>query len=113
MSALEHEIQRDVIELYERVGCVVIRLAQPHRLGSGTRQTRGIPDLYVFPPLRRGDELDAPFWHEVKKPDGKQRPEQKTFETHCVARRVAYVLGGTTEAIAQLRRIRLIRRENQ
>src|SRR5260370_12605884 len=52
---LEREIQRDVVELYERLGCIVMRTQQSFRRGSRRNPgTSGIPDLMVFPPILAG-----------------------------------------------------------
>jgi hypothetical protein len=101
-------VQRAVIRLYESVGCYVARTS-PGRKG-GTFQTPGIPDLYVFPPLQfvRFDGAGAPFWHETKRPGGKQRPGQVQFQGRCADRGVRYVLGGLEEARRALIEIGLL-----
>jgi hypothetical protein len=112
-------VQAQVIAVYEKVGCVVARTAQSYRRGSRREPgTPGIPDLYVFPPLRRQQRraaaawhpalAHAPFWHETKSEDGKQRPEQREWQERCAACGVAYVLGGVAEAVAHLQRIGLV-----
>jgi hypothetical protein len=90
---LEKRVQADVIDTYERFGCTVCSLSQPR----ASMQTPGIPDLYVFPPQNR-----PAFWHETKKPGGRQSPEQIVFQARCRAAGVAYVLGGVPEALAIL-----------
>jgi len=113
---LECDVQHDVIAAYERVGCVVARTS-PGRQG-GTHQTPGIPDLYVFPPLREDQGRAAaaghvviylaPWWHETKRPGGKQSLDQMTWQGRCQQRGVAYVLGGVQEALVHLRQVGLI-----
>jgi hypothetical protein len=110
---LEREIQADVIELYTRLGCIVKPTSGGRR--RGTRNAPGLPDLYVFPPLRRRPsglaDLIAPrtpFWHETKRPGGKQSPAQREWQIECAYRGVGYVVGGTEAAIIYLRSIGLI-----
>jgi len=97
---LEREIQRDIIELYERLGCEVIRFSQPGRLGSGTRQTPGIPDLKICCSRKQRS-----WWHEVKTPSGVQSAAQIAFQGMVEACGESYVIGGEDAAIAQLRAI--------
>jgi len=112
-------VQAQVVKLYESVGCFVARTAQSYRRGSRREPgTPGIPDLYVFPPLRtdvrRAARVGhpavyfAPWWHESKAPDGSQRPEQRDWQVRCDARAVAYVLGGVREALEHLRKLGLV-----
>lgn len=112
-------VQAQVVKLYEGVGCFVALTAQSYRRGTRRNPgTPGIPDLYVFPPLRRDQKLAAlaghpvtylaPWFHESKAPDGKQRPEQRDWQIRCEARGVAYVLGGMREALAHLRKLGLV-----
>ena len=103
-----HGVQAAVIKVYESCGCVVVRIAQSYRRGQRRNPgTAGVPDLYVFPPLRQSLAPDRwkAFWHETKADEGAQRPEQITFEQRCRDRGVSYVLGGVPEAIAHLRDI--------
>ena len=97
---LEREIQRDIIELYERMGCEIVRFTQHGRTGSGTRQTPGIADLRVY--CRR---KDTSWWHEVKTPSGVQSEDQKRFQALAESCRETYILGGTEVALEQLRAI--------
>jgi len=100
---LERDIQRDVVELYEGLGCTVIRFSQGKRLGSGTRQTPGIPDLRIYcPRLHRG------WWHETKTPTGRQSAAQIVFQALVEGCDESYVLGGTEAAIDYTRTIGLL-----
>lgn len=99
---LEREVQRDLVELYERVGCQIVRFSQV-RLGSGTRQTPGIADLRIYCPRKR-----CSWWHETKTPSGKQSNAQAIFQQLVEACGEIYVIGGEEAAIAQLRAIGLI-----
>lgn len=104
----ERQVQERVKATYKAVGCLVANFSQGWRPGgkrhATTRQTKGIPDLYVFPPVGRGH----PFWHETKRPGGKQSPEQVQWQFECAKRDVGYVLGGVDEALAYLRRLGLV-----
>lgn len=112
-------VQAQVVKLYESVGCFVAHTAQSYRRGTRRNPgTPGIPDLYVFPPLRHDQRvaaraghpavLLAPWWHESKAPEGGQRQEQRDWQGRCAARGVAYVLGGVGEALAHLRQLGLV-----
>jgi len=116
---LECDVQHDVIVAYERVGCFVARMEQSYRRGSRREPgTPGVPDLYVFPPLREAQAnaarvghaaiCAAPWWHETKRPGGLQSPEQIKWQGRCMARGVAYVLGGVQAALVHLRQVGLI-----
>jgi hypothetical protein len=102
---LEREVQRRVVALYRTVGCAVYSLSQGYRPGgprhATTRQSKGLPDLYVFPPT------GAPWWHETKRAGGKQSPEQVGFQVRCDVGVTDYILGGTKEALLQLVKRRL------
>lgn len=100
---LEREIQRDCIELYERLSCDVVRLAQPGRLGSGTRQTPGIADLKIYCRMK-----GLTWWHELKTPSGTQSEAQIKFQALVEACGETYILGGEDAALAHLRAIGLI-----
>lgn len=118
VELLECEIQRDVIELYERVGCLVQPTQQSYRRGSRRNPGAiGIPDLYVFPP--RIDTrpvlgfasvrlVRAPFWHETKTPSGVQSDMQAWWQYECEQRGVGYVLGGVGSALEYLRGLGLM-----
>jgi len=99
---LERDIQRDVIELYERLGCQVVRFSQV-RLGSGTRQTPGIADLRIYCP-----RLQRAWWHETKTPTGKQSVAQALFQALVEQCGERYVLGGQEAAIEYTRNIGLL-----
>ena len=100
---LEREIQRAVVELYEGLGCEVIRFSQPGRRGSGTRQTPGIPDLRIYCARKRRS-----WWCEIKTPTGRQSPAQALFQLIAEACGEAYVLGGMEANLAHCRAIELL-----
>jgi hypothetical protein len=93
---LEHEIQADVIDLYERLRCTVIRYAERRR----TLVTPGHADLKVYCPRKACSWL-----HEVKTPSGTQSAEQVAFQQLVESCGETYILGGTEAAIDQLRAI--------
>lgn len=119
-------VQQRVVAIYRAAGASVCNLAQGYRPGGHrhgtTRQTKGLPDLYIFLPRRR-----LAWWHEVKAPDRfdlafehmtvearaalyrrKQSPEQVLFELRCGECQVPYLLGGALEAHAFLQTIGVI-----
>lgn len=90
---LEKDVERRVIALYKAAGCVVYRLSQGYRSErGGTRQTPGIPDLYVI-----GPEGWGAWWHETKRPGGKLRPAQAEFRRVCQRNGLGHVVGGVAE----------------
>ena len=119
----EDEVQRGVVKFYGDVGGSVCSLSQGYRPGGGrhgtTRQTKGLPDVYVFFPYLR---VPTTLWHETKAtdyPEGdprrikehrdKQRPEQVAFEMKCHAAQQMYVLGGVPEAVLAYKQLQRAR----
>jgi hypothetical protein len=101
---LEREVQKAVIQLYRQAGCWVENRAQGYRKeAGGTRQTKGIPDLMVWP-IQQNIQ---PWFHEVKRLGGKQSPEQVAYQKLSESRNLDYVLGGVTEALAHLKAVGL------
>ena len=75
-------------------------------VSSPTSRKRGpVSRRPGYPPLLRG----APWWHEVKRPKGKQSVQQRAWQQMCEVRHVAYVCGGVQEALEHLREIGVIR----
>lgn len=93
MTPLEKEVATRVGRVYASFGCSVDSTQQYRP----SRQAVGIPDFYV---MRAG--LGG-WWHEVKRPGGKQSAGQVDFQRRCEAAGVPYVLGGVDEAFAYLR----------
>lgn len=106
-APLEKDVQRDVMALLRGCGCRVFNLSQGYRPGGArhgtTRQTRGLPDLYVFPP--RGL---APFWCEIKRLGGTQSPEQMGFQSLCAEAGTGYIVGGVAEVVTHLRTLGIL-----
>lgn len=98
----ESEIQREIVQLYRDLGCVVVSFSQ-WRKGSGTRQTPGIPDLKVCCCRKHRS-----WWHEVKTVSGEQSFAQIEFQAAIEACGEVYILGGTAAALQQLRAIGVI-----
>lgn len=102
--APEKIVQLDVKRLYRQFGGVVYDFSQGYRPGGrrhgSTRQTPGIPDLFVC-----FSDRGKAFWHEVKTEDGCQTTAQRGFQDVTERSGVPYVLGGTTAAVEQLRAI--------
>lgn len=101
---LEREVKSRVIAIFRAFGGRVFNLDQGFRPGGPrhgtTRQTKGLPDLYVMFPARR-----QAAWFEVKRPGGTRSPEQETFADLCEACGLPYNWGGAEEAYALLRRL--------
>jgi hypothetical protein len=104
-TRLEKEIQRDVVKRYKVCACKVYWLSQPR----ATKQSLGIPDLYIRPPRRIKYRS---FWHEAKTPTGEQSEEQLEFQIDCDAEGTDYVLGGVVAAEDQLIKLGLAERIN-
>ncbi len=88
----EKDVQTRVARFYASCGCHVYSTSQYR----ASRMAIGIPDLYVVHPRIGG------FWHEVKRPGGKQSDGQHLFQVEVEAAGVGYVLGGIDEAQAFL-----------
>lgn len=120
----EAMVQARIMAIYRAAGCTVMNLAQGYRPGGRrhgtTRQSKGLPDLYVFLPRK-----SIAWWHEVKAPAQladldrpaaelkriyrrRMSPEQALFELRCKQCRVPYVLGGTAEAVAWLEHLGVV-----
>jgi len=70
-------------------------------------QTPGLPDLFVFLPLRDGLKIGfldwTPCWIEVKARSGKLRPAQVEFQSLAVDSGVMHIVGWTDTVIDALR----------
>lgn len=95
----ESEIQRQVVRLYESMGCRVWPTSQ-YRVVKWARP--GMADLVVFLPRRLGVLM-----HEVKAPDGRIRDGQREFRAACEMSGCGYCIGGVDEAIAALQAVGL------
>ena len=92
---LEKSEQAEVVKMYSSYGCHVYNLSQ----ARATKQTPGLPDLYVFRPPHA-------WWHESKRPvSGNPSPAQKLFSEECLASFVNHTMGGLAAARATLVRI--------
>lgn len=104
LPPLERAVQQRVVAIFAAFGGIVYNLAQGFRPGGRrhgtTRQTKGLPDLWIFFPARgRG------AWFEVKRPGAELRAEQETFRVHCAACGIAHGWGGADEAYSLLERL--------
>lgn len=97
----EKQIERACIDLYRKFGCSVVEFSQPHRARG---QTRGIADLrvYMLRTNRGAPKFPASWWHEIKRPGGKQSPGQVEFQRMVESFGEEYVVGGANAAIRQL-----------
>ena len=87
-------MERDVVAFFRQIGCAVYKLSQGYRKErGGTRQTPGIPDLYVMHPDIPGGSL----WIEVKAERGKPSPAQLAFADECIACGVSYLLAKSVD----------------
>ncbi len=95
MTELERAVARSVVAFLETCGCHVYSLQD--RRPRATRNTPGLPDLYVLHRKLGG------FWVELKAPTGKQTPEQISFQATCGRCGVGYVMGGTADVMDYLK----------
>ena len=96
----EKQIERSCIELYRKMGCLVIEFSQPH---SARGQTRGIADLRIYLQRKNGSlKFPVMWWHEVKRPKGLQSKYQREFQESVESYGEEYVVGGLNTAIRQL-----------
>ena len=89
----EKAIERMCINLYEKVGCTVLKFSQPRK----TMQSYGIPDLKVY-----NTRLGKTWWHEVKKPKGKLSEHQERVRELALLCGEAHYTGGVNAAIDAL-----------
>ena len=108
MPQVEKSEERQCIDLYEQVGCIVIKFSQAQK----AQQTAGIADLLVLCP-----KLETSWWHECKRRQGpqykkvnsKQSPHQKIFQDNVEMVGHTYIIGPLSTAEGQLRRLGLVR----
>jgi len=93
-------VQRACVALLKSVRATVIVTSQYR----ASRVTKGLPDVYFLHPKVGG------AWIEVKRPKGKQSPEQEAFEHACLVCGVLYWLIDSEDAlVTQLRLAGVIR----
>lgn len=88
----EKDEQSAIIQIARATGGLVWVLGTRRARGDyqGTRQTPGLPDLWiVWPNLARGHAA----WWEVKTATGRRSPAQVAFAEACAAAGVAYGCG--------------------
>ena len=97
-SQSERAVVARLMYAYKAVGCTIYSTQQ----FRPSRQALGLPDLYLVHPRLGG------FWHEAKRPGGRQTPVQRAFQATVEEAGVDYVLGGVEEAMAYLERRGLV-----
>src|SRR5687767_8465711 len=83
----EKDEQRCVYHLLVKCGAVVYWVSQPR----ATMQSRGVPDLMAFHPLRGFAFI------EVKSERGRMSTPQREFQHLCGEAGVVYLVGGVEE----------------
>ena len=83
----EKEEQRCVYHLLVKCGAVVYWMSQPR----ATMQSRGVPDLMCFHPLRGFAFI------EVKAVNGRMSTPQREFQHLCGEAGIQHIVGGTEE----------------
>lgn len=92
----ETDIQYGCKHLLEALGASVYALSQ----GRATRQSAGLPDLYVLHPRLGG------LWVECKRTGGVQSAAQEKFEDRCVQAGVPYVVARSVAELQGYLRLR-------
>lgn len=102
----EKVVQSNIINLVRSIGGhpFVLGTVRPKGDSHGTRQTPGIPDVWVFlpAPALRPSAPPSSLWIEVKAVGGRMRPEQVEFKALCRRVGIAHVHGGLDDVIAFL-----------
>lgn len=80
----EADEQRYVYHLLVKCGAAVYWMSQPR----ATMQSRGVPDLLVFHPLR------GFAFVEVKAENGRMSTPQREFQHLCGEAGIVYIVGG-------------------
>lgn len=99
-TRLEEEIQRGIVEALKLLGCHVSDLSQ----GRRTRQTEGVPDLFVM-----GPRSGAFTWAEIKRPSTDLSDSQQAW--HATAKSYGVpveVWRSEGEAIAWVEAVRAV-----
>lgn len=90
----EAMVERDITAFFRQIGCAVYKLSQGYRKErGGTRQTPGIPDLYVMHP----DIPNGALWIECKAERGRVSDAQRAFADECVRCGVSYLLAKSVD----------------
>jgi len=104
---LEKDEQARMVALLRAIGAKWYEIGRPRarlcwKCGAksrdqGTRQTEGIPDIFVFLPAKknRGPFQSPSFlWIEAKRVKGSRTSdEQREFRDHCLSRGIPHVVG--------------------
>lgn len=104
----EKDEERDIIDLYELCGCIVIKFSQAQK----AQQTRGIADLLILRPQQQ-----ASWWHEVKRRQGPeykkiqhgQTTHQKVFQVNVESVGMTYIIGPLSTATQKLEELGIIK----
>jgi len=88
----ELDVQYEVRTFLEALGCAVYALSQ----GRATRQSAGLPDLWVLHPRLGG------VWIEVKAPGGRRSAAQTTFAERCAQAHVPHLFASSLEPVRRL-----------
>lgn len=88
----ERQISKEIIKFLRKIGCAVWDLGQGYRgERGGTRQTPGLPDLFVVHPS------GVWTWAELKTAKGKLRPSQEVFRDTCIEAEIPWALWRSVE----------------
>lgn len=96
---LERDIRKRCVARMRKLGCDVYSTSDRR----ASRNTPGLPDLYVVPP--RGKPA---FWWESKGDGGKPSPEQLAFREKNAKAGVEVIIGGEAQLNAHLLKLGLI-----
>jgi hypothetical protein len=88
--------QSAIVQLLRTIGASVYVIGTKRAKGDyqGTRQTPGIPDLYVFLPSTPKHVGGIAVWIEVKAEGGRLSVAQIGFEVRCRLAGAVHLVGG-------------------
>lgn len=112
-AILEKDVQRAIVDYLKAEKIPVFRMNSGDRFGEHNGKKwrikghePGTPDLLAAPSVTMGDavgcsgfDVRAYLWIEVKRPGGKQSPEQKNFEKFCSEHDMLYLLADSVEKV--------------
>ncbi len=99
----EKAVQAQIVQLIRSIGGRAFVVGTTRRRGDyqGTMQSRGIPDVIGFVPVR-GTRDFVHVYVEVKAEGGWLRKEQSEFLALCIAAGVEHIVGDLDAVIAWL-----------
>ena len=92
MTPRESDVMYEITSFCQALGIAVYHLSQ----GRSTRQSAGLPDLWLMHPKLGG------VWLEVKAPNGRRSGAQTVFADRCARSRVQHMFVSSLEPVRKL-----------